>query len=82
MVYRTQNAEGIPLQTLSVEMPVDLYRALRIAAAEQNMCIAKFVRAMVRDFLAERCAEKQSVADGYSAGGSDQSVIYQQEIVR
>ena len=54
MSRRNTNTAGIALQQLSVEMPVEVYRALRIAAAEQNMSLSKFVRRMTNDFLATR----------------------------
>ena len=66
MANRTTNAAGIPLQTLSVEMPVELYKALRIAAAEANTNLAKFVRALLEDFIAARYAAQQPVQEEQS----------------
>jgi hypothetical protein len=63
MANRTTNAAGIPLQTLSVEMPVELYKALRIAAAGANTNLAKFVRALLEDFIAARYAAQQPIQE-------------------
>ena len=54
MSRRNTNTAGIALQQLSVEMPVEVYRALRIAAAEENMNLSKLVRRLMDDFLATR----------------------------
>jgi hypothetical protein len=40
-------------------MPVEVYRALRIAAAEENMTLSKLVRRLMNDFLATRYGMQQ-----------------------
>jgi hypothetical protein len=82
MAYRAMNAAGVPLQTLSIEMPVERYRALRIAAAEQNMVLTKFVRGLLEDFLATRYAMRQIVAEDFSGelNGVDQFVVCNEEV--
>ena len=59
MSRRNTNTAGIALQQLSVEMPVEVYRALRIAAAEENMNLSKLVRRLMDDFLATRYRMQQ-----------------------
>jgi hypothetical protein len=44
-------------------MPVELYKAMRIAAAEKNTNLAKFVRALLEDFIAARYAAQQPVQE-------------------
>jgi hypothetical protein len=40
-------------------MPVELYRALRIAAAEENMNLSQLVRRLMDEFLATRYGMQQ-----------------------
>jgi hypothetical protein len=40
-------------------MPAAVYRALRIAAAEENMNLSKLVRRLLDDFLATRYRMQQ-----------------------
>jgi hypothetical protein len=60
------NAQGIPVQMLSVELAAERYRELRIIAAQQNMNLAKFVRGLLENFLATRDAMQQMVAEDFS----------------
>ena len=59
MSRRNTNTAGVALQQLSVEMPVEVYRALRIAAAEENMNLSKLVRRLMDEFLATRYGVQQ-----------------------
>jgi hypothetical protein len=52
MPNRITNAAGVPLQTLSVEMPVEVYKALRIAAALKNTNMSRFMRTLLENYLA------------------------------
>ena len=59
MSRRNTNTAGIASKQLSVVMPVEAYRALRIAAAERNMNLSKMVRCLMDDFLATRYRVQQ-----------------------
>jgi hypothetical protein len=59
MSRRNTNTAGIAVQQLSVELPVEVYRALRIAAAEENVNLSKLVRRLLDEFLATRYGGQQ-----------------------
>jgi hypothetical protein len=66
MSRRYTNKAGIELQTLCVEVPVEFYREIRIAAAEQNTNMSKFIRALLEGFFASRSEMQQLVVNEFS----------------